>query len=135
MANRAAGVSVIGSVVHLGVVEWGLQHSGREVDVIHCRVVVGVHSRRCHSPFGMIDRLPDLVDATSRLEQVCVAYIADEVFCSNPHGTVIAPLIGISDFIAHALEFQHGLLLRFRTHPVELLNALSHRVFDAANHV
>src|SRR5262249_55571280 len=88
-----------------------------------------------HPPLGVIDGLSDLVDSASRFEESCIAYIADEVSRCDLHGAVVAPLVGISNLIAHALKFQDRLLFRFGTHPVELLNALSHCFFNAADHV
>ena len=55
VADGAAGVAVVRRVVHLRIEERRLQHAGREVDVVHLRVVVGVHGRRRHAPFAAVD--------------------------------------------------------------------------------
>src|SRR3954452_6605326 len=62
VANRRAGVAVVRRVVHLWIVKRRLQHAGREVDVVHLRVVVRIDGRRRHAPLAPVDRLPDLVE-------------------------------------------------------------------------
>src|ERR1700741_4038551 len=43
VADGAAGVAVVGGVVHLGVIQRRLKDTGGEVDVVHLRIVVGVY--------------------------------------------------------------------------------------------
>ena len=43
VSDGAAGVSVVRCIVCFAVVNWRLQNPCREVDVVHLRVVVGVH--------------------------------------------------------------------------------------------
>src|SRR4051812_49353422 len=70
-----------------------------------------------------------------RFEDAGIAHVAEKVGSRNLYRAVIAPLVWISDLVAHALQLQDRLLFRFGTHPIKLLNALRHRIFNAPNYV
>src|ERR1700679_3556460 len=58
-----------------------------------------------------------------------------EIIRNNFHGTVIAPNVGIAAFIANGVQLVQRLLFGYGTHPIELLNTQSHRVFNASGHL
>src|SRR3984885_11521322 len=60
MADGAAGVTVVGRVVPLWIIEGRGQTARRKIDVIQRRVVVGIDGGRGHLPLAAIDRLADL---------------------------------------------------------------------------
>ena len=62
MSDHRADAAVIDCVVGIGVEERRLQNSSRENNLIHVRVVIGIHRRRCHSPFGAIHWLADFLE-------------------------------------------------------------------------
>ena len=135
VADGAAGVAVVGSVVHFRIVERRLQHAGREVDVVHLRIEVSVNGGSGDVPFAVVDGLADLVDVAAALELVGALDVAGEIIAHNLHRTVVAPLVGIADLVADARQLDQRLLLGFRAHPVERADALPHRVFDAPHHI
>ena len=79
VADGAAGVAVVGSIVDLGVVERRLQHAGGKVDVVHLRVVVGVDRGRRDVPLAVIDGLADLGDVAAALEFRGALHVAEEI--------------------------------------------------------
>src|SRR5437773_729354 len=135
VANGPARIAVIRSVVELGVIERRLQHAGREVDVIHLRVVVGVDRRWRHAPLSPIYGLTDFVYVAVRFKLSCVFYVAEKVIARDLDRAVIAPFIRISDLVANAVELQQSLFPGRWAHPVKLFNAQLHRVLDAFDHV
>src|SRR3984957_9912540 len=60
--NDSAGGRIVDSIVLGGIEERRLQNAGREVDGVGLRVLVGIHSRRCHLPFGSVERLSNLLE-------------------------------------------------------------------------
>jgi hypothetical protein len=66
VADDRADAAVVGGVVGLGVEERRLQDRGREHDLVHPRVVVGVDRLRGHQPLVVVDRFAELGVARSR---------------------------------------------------------------------
>ena len=66
VADDRADAAVVDRVVRLRIEERRLQNAGREHDLVHVRIVVGVHGRRRHAPFGAIDRFADLLQLAVR---------------------------------------------------------------------
>ena len=61
VADHHADAAEVDGVVSAVVEERRLQNAGREVDVVHLRVVVGVDRGRRHVPLAAVHRLADLV--------------------------------------------------------------------------
>ncbi len=87
VADGAAGVAVVGGVVHLRIVEWRLQHTGREVDVVHLRIEVGVHGRSGDVPLAVVDGFADFVDVAAALELMGAFDVAGEIVASCSRAT------------------------------------------------
>ena len=135
VADGAAGVAVVGRVVHLRVVERRLQHAGGKVDVVHLRVVVRVDRGRRHAPFAAVEGLADLGEVALRLEALRALDVAEEVAALHHHRRVVAPLVGIADLVDDGRELLLRALLRRLAHPVERLEVTAHRLLDPARHV
>ena len=135
VADGAARVAVVRSVVHLRVEQRRLQHAGREVDVVHLRIEVRVHRRRRHAPLGAVQRLADLGQLAAHFELVAALDVAGEVAGLHVVGAVVAPLVRVADLVDDGGQFLLRLLLGLGAHPVEFVDVLLHRVFDLARHV
>src|SRR6476620_8051155 len=85
VANGAASVAVVGSVVHLCVVERGLQDSGGKVNVVHLRIVVRVDGRRRDQPFAAVHGDADVVQLPPRFKDGGVANIPREIVRLDDH--------------------------------------------------
>ena len=134
VADGGAGVAVVGRVVHLRIVERRLQHAGRKIDVVHLRVVVGVDRGRRHPPLAAIYRLADLGELAAVFEEIATRGVARIVVRRDDDGTVVAPLVRVTDLIHHAMEFIERLLFGRAAHPGELLDVGFHGLFDLARH-
>ena len=135
MANRATGVAVVGRVVQFGVVKRRLQHARGKVDVVHLRIVVGIDRGRRDVPLSVIDGLSNLVELPPRLKYDRVADIAREIGWSDFHRAVIAPMVGIADFVADGMQLDDRLALGPGAHPVKLIDAQLHSFLDFLNHL
>ena len=105
MPNCAASVSVIRSVVHLDVVEGRLQHARGEINVVHLRIVIGVHGRRWNFPLAVIDGLSDFADLAMAFERRSALDVAGKIVAGQFYRAVVAPFIGIADLVANAMQF------------------------------
>ncbi len=83
----------------------------------------------------MIHRLANFVDVAAGFELVGALDVTSKVVANSIYGTVVAPLVGIADFVADAGQLGQRLLFGFGTHPVESADALAHGVLNAFHHV
>ena len=97
VSDDGANPAVINCVVGIGVEERRLQNSSRENDLIHVRVVIRVHRRRCHAPFGAIDRFADLLKLAVDLEIFSADRVEDEWTPIDLKQRIIAPFVGVTD--------------------------------------
>ncbi len=135
MTDHRSDAAVVYRGVHFVVVKRGLQNSGWKVDVVLGRVVVGVHGGRRHEPFGAIHLFPYFVELAMDFEFGGTFVIADGVASNNLDTRVIAPLVGISDFVGDRAQLNQRLLLGGRRHPGERLNVLAERLLDHFHHL
>ena len=132
VADLVADDRADGAVVHrrigVRIEERRLQDRGRERDLVHQRVVVGVDRLRVHAPLVAIDRLAEARDLAVPLELArrCARSRSSLPF-STAKRRVVAPLRRIADARIEGRE----LLLRFGArrvvHPRQRLEALAHR--------
>ena len=134
MADRAAGVAVVRCVVDADVVERGHQHAGGEVDVVHRRVVIGIHRRWRHEPFAPVDGFADPGQLSLRLEDGRPRDVAVEVAALDIERGVVAPNVRKADLVTYLVQFVERLLLGFVAHPVEILDARLHCRDDEVGH-
>jgi hypothetical protein len=85
VADGAAGVAIIRSIVHLGIVEGGLQNAGGKVNIVHLRIVISIHRWRCHTPFAAIQRLANLSQFAPRLKHGGAVYVAHKIVALDLH--------------------------------------------------
>ena len=135
MPDRPAGVPVVRRVVFLRIVEWRLQHSRREVDVVHLRIEISIHCRRRHPPLAVIHRLAHLCPLPLLVEDASAHHVAQVVRRADRQRRIIAPLIRIPNLIPHRMQLHNRLLLRRIAHPVEVLDLLLHRCLDLLRHL
>ena len=80
VADHRADAAVVHRVVGVQVEERRLQDRGREDDLVHARVVVGVDRLRRHAPLVAVDRLAELGEVAGGLERGGArADVADQV--------------------------------------------------------
>ena len=123
VADHRADATVVGGVVGLGIEERRLQDRGREDDLVHLRVVVGVDRLRGHEPFLAIDRLAELGEVAGVLEGRGALKVAGEVVRLHFQRGVVAPLVGIADLHRELLELLLRLGLGGVAHPGERVDA------------
>src|SRR5215472_12801393 len=135
VTNRASGIAVVRSIVQLGIIERRLQHAGREIDIVHLRVVIGVDGRRRHAPLAPVQRPADLRQLAFALKNYRALHVAEVIVAPDFYGAVVAPLVGITDLVYHRVQFLERLLLGFRPHPGNFLDVIFHRLLDPAGHL
>ena len=134
VADGGAGVAVVGRVVELRVVERRLQHAGREVDVVHLRVEVGVDGRRRHAPLVRSTGLPSLFHSRASSKRDARIDVAEVVVRLDLERGVVAPRVGVADLVADGVQLAQRLLLGRGAHPVEVLDLVLHGGFDLLGH-
>src|SRR5207302_7822448 len=91
MANDSANVTVVHGVIHLLVEKRRLQNTGRKIDVVHLRVVVGIDGGRGNLPFSAIDRLANFVQLPVKLKRDRSLHVPERVIPPNGNRAVVAP--------------------------------------------
>ena len=134
VAYGRAGVAEVGGFIHLRIEQRRLQHAGREINVVHLRVVISIDSGRRHHPLGAIYGLPDFVELAVRFEDDGALKAAIEIVAGNGDGTVVAPLIGVADFIGDGLQLEQRLFFRRGGHPGKPLDLGLHGGLDVFGH-
>ena len=134
MTDGSPGVTVVGRIIHFGIVKRGLQYARREVNVVHARAVVGIDGGRGHPPFAAIYGLADLVESTLRFEHCGSLNVSREVVALDRDRTIVTPLVRIADLIADAVQFGQRILFGLGTHPGQLLDVRCHGLFDLVGH-
>ena len=99
VADGRAGVAVIRRIVHLRIEQRRLQDAGRKVDVVHLRIVIGIHRGRRHLPLAAIHRLANFRQFALGFEQRGALHVAKIIVARDIDGTVVAPFVRISDFV------------------------------------
>ena len=59
--------------------EWGLQNCGREHNLVHLRIVKGVHGLRCIFPFRAIDGFTEFADIALIFKAGRAHYVSDQI--------------------------------------------------------
>ena len=134
MTDGGASVPVVGRVVHFGIVKRRLQNARGKIDVVHLRVVIGVDGGRRHLPLAAVHRFPDFGQLALGFEDGGARDIGQKIAADHVDRAVIAPFIGIADFIHDAVQFDESLLLGCVAHPVEVLQLALHGRFDFLRH-
>ena len=114
VADHRADAAVVDRVVGFEVEERGLEDRGREDDLVHPGVVVGVDRLRGHAPLVAVDRLAELGEVAVDLERGRAADVAHEVVAADLELRVVAPLVGVADLGRELGELLEGLLARSR---------------------
>ena len=109
-------------------IERRLQNACGEVDVVHARLVVGVHSGRRHAPLGLVHRLAQLFQVALQLELTAAVHVAQKVAALYREFRVVAPLVRVADLVAVQGQLRLGCLLGLVTHPWQLLDVLAQRL-------
>ena len=68
VSDDHADGAVVHGIIFRGIEKRRLQNSGREVNGVQLRIVIGVDGGRSHRPLGAIDGLADLCDPAFELE-------------------------------------------------------------------
>ena len=124
VADDGADAAIIHRVVRVRVEERWLQNSGRENNLVHLRIVVGVHRRRRHSPFGAIDRLADFVQLAFRFKILRSQLIQHEWPAIDHQGRIIAPLFRVTDLHLKRGQFFQRRFFGGLVHPLECLDPI-----------
>src|SRR5215471_1358470 len=70
--------------------------------------------------------LPILLSWRSYSKTAADCTLATKPSRTTRHARIVPPLVGIPDFIHHCVQLFLALLLGLRSHPVDLLDILSH---------
>ena len=97
VADDRADRAVVDRVVGRRVEERRLQDGGREDDLVHARVVVGVDRLRRHEPLVAVDRAADLGQLAVEFEGGRPAGVADQVVRAMTSAGVVPPLGRVAD--------------------------------------
>ena len=135
VADHGSNAAVIYGVIEFGVEERRLQNACREIDVILRRRIVGIHRRRSHRPLLRVRRLADLVQVSPNCEFICAKRITERVNAVHFYTRVVAPILGIADFIGDGVQFLERALLGLRSHPVNFLDVFRHRRLESFDHL
>ena len=135
MADGAAGVAVIGSVIALRVEERWLQNPRREINVVHLRIVVSVDRGRRHPPLAAINWLANFGKLTSILEMRPTIAVPGIVASLNLQLGVVAPFVGIANLVRHAMQLFQRFLLGGAAHPRQLLQITLHGFLNSLHHL
>jgi hypothetical protein len=79
VADSAAGVAVVGRVIHFGIEERRLEDAGGEVHVVGLRIVVGIDGGRGYVPFLAVHRFADFGELAAGFELDGAIDIAGEI--------------------------------------------------------
>ena len=126
--DHRADPAVVRGVVGLGVEERRLQDRGREHDLVHARVVVGVDRLRGHQPLVAVDRLADLGQLLVRLPLARPQHVAEQVVGLHVQRRVVLPRVRVADLGRELGELRQRPLPGRRAHPVERRDALPVRL-------
>src|ERR1043166_5412590 len=99
MADDGANGSEVYRIVSFAHEERRLQNAGREVDIVHLRVIIRVDCGRGHLPLQAIHRLADLIEIAMHLKSACTPRVSYGVVAGNGYGGIILPLLGVADLI------------------------------------
>ncbi len=130
-AHRAVVERVVGSRIVIG----RLQDAGREHDLVHRGIVVGVDGGRCHPPLGAVDRAPDLVQIAPPFELRGVLEVGHVRAARQHQRRVIAPAIGIADLVVERGQLDDGGAARRIAHPAERAEARAQRSLEILHHL
>ncbi len=122
VADDRADGAVVDRVVRLEVEERRLQDGGREDDLVHARIVVGVHRLRCHEPFGPIDRAAQALQAPLVVPGASPGQVAESVVTVDLELRVVFPLVRVADLRRELLAFFLRLGLGRVRHPIEVVD-------------
>ena len=104
VADHRADAAVVGRVVGLGVEERRLQDRGREHDLVHPGVVVGVDGLRRHEPLVAVDRAAELGQVAVVLGGVAALVVAEQVVAGDVERGVVAPRLRVADLRGELVE-------------------------------
>jgi hypothetical protein len=98
VADDRADRSVVGRIVAIGIEERILQDRGREHDLVHARVVVGVDRLGGHVPLIAVDRFADLVQLPAELKSMSRPHVGHEIRRVDPEVRAVQqlPRAGVS---------------------------------------
>src|ERR1700691_1031373 len=135
VTDGAARVAVIWRVIELGIVQRRKQHPGREINVVHLWIEIGVYGLRRHLPFGTIERFSDLGQLALGLELDRALRVTVIIAALDAHIAVITPMVRIANLVDDGVELGERLALGRGAHPYESLDVLAHRLLDLPSHV
>ena len=135
VADDGADVTVVDGDVLGGIVERRLQDSGGEVDIVHAGVVVRVDGGRRHLPLILVDGLADFVEFAVVLEGLCGELVAQGVVGFDDELGVVAPLVGVADFVRDGGELLVRAGFGGGGHPVDLVDVSAHGGLDIVDHL
>ena len=137
MADHGADAAVVHGIVGRRIEERRPQDCGREHDLVHGRVVIGIDGLRRHQPLVTLERTAELGGLSVELELAGAAYVADQIVTPDRERAVVAPAIRIADLHRDLRELAAGFFLGRGAHPLERIDRLCKRpaqVFHQRDH-
>ena len=105
MPDGAAGIAVVRGSIRFRIERGRLQDAGWKVDVIHLRIVVGVHGGRSHGPLAPVNGLADFRELPVEFELSCPVHIAQLVAAHDLKFAVVAPFVRVANLVGYAMQF------------------------------
>ncbi len=96
--------------------------------------VVGIHGGRGHVPLVLVHRFADLGKLAAGFKFIGPQKVAHEIAAHDLKQTIVAPLVGVADFVAYGVELDLGLLLGLLGHPGQGFDVLVERQFQSVHH-
>ena len=131
MTDHDADRTVVDSIVGIGIEERRLKDGGREADLVGGGIVVGIHSLRSHSPFGLVRRLAKLGKIVRHIPLAgCLEILVVALFRIDGEGAVVFPLVGISYLDGECCKLLLGTHLGGIAHPFKAGNVLAEGLLE-----
>src|ERR1043166_954719 len=105
VANHKADAAHVDGVIQAAVEKRRLKNAGGEEDLIVASAVISVHRGGGPAPILLFHRLADLLQLPVGFKLAGAMNIAQQVSTRNSELAVVAPLVGVADFIANSGNF------------------------------
>ena len=130
MSDDHADGAIVDRRIDGEIEKWRLQDTGREVDVVERRIVIGVDRRRRHAPLFFVDRLAQLSVVVIALVDGALVQIFNVLFAIHLYARIVAPLFRVADLVADRRQLDLGGLPRLLAHPRQRLDVFAQRFFE-----
>ena len=115
--NHGAFSAKVGGIVRITAEEWRLQDAGGKINGVELGIVIGVDGGRSHGPVIAVNGLADFLQPAVELKGGGVVNVFQIRIRLDFQSRVVAPLVGITNFVEDGMELGAGLLFGCIGHP------------------